>query len=105
MSNFFLALAYEVAPLGIDVMVWEAGNTDTTFVADRPKSCLQASTQVAVTGCLKDLGREKLTSGALVHDLLHVGVPFFPLGLIGGGIADKARQEFITKSNEYKKMD
>ena len=37
-SNFFQALAYEVAHFGIDVMVWEPSSTDTTFIADVPKS-------------------------------------------------------------------
>ena len=103
-SNFFQGLAYEVEAMGVDVMAWEAGSTDTAFVADAPKSKFQVSTQVTVAGCLKDLGREKLTSGTFMHDFQSIGVPFFPLGLLGGKIADQQRQEFIKKSNEFRKV-
>jgi len=44
---------------------------------------------VAVAGCLKDLGKERFTSGTFKHDLMSLGVPFFPLGLLGGKIAEQ----------------
>lgn len=94
-SNFFQSMAFEAADLGIDVMVWEAGPVDTQIVANTEKSCFQSSTRVAVTGCLKDLGKETLTSGIFRHDFQAIGVPFFPLGLLGKSIADKQRAEFL----------
>ena len=46
-SNFFSGLSYEVREM-VDVMVWEAGATDTNFVKDRPPSNSSTSAQVAV---------------------------------------------------------
>lgn len=89
----------------IDVMVWEAGSTDTQFVKDMPsKSIFMTTSEVAAAGCLKDLGKERFTAGTFKHDLQAVGVGFFPLGLLGGNIADKQREEYLKK-NDRRKAD
>lgn len=46
-SNFFTGLSYEVRDT-VDVMVWEAGATNTNFVKDRPPSNSSTSAEVAV---------------------------------------------------------
>ena len=73
------------------MLVWDAGATNTK-IHDRPGNdndhSSMATTKQAVDGCLKDLGRERVTDGKFSHDLMHkIAVPLFPLGLLGGMIA------------------
>ena len=50
-NNFGQALHYEVKEK-IDVMVWQAGHTDTKMIAGMDKSCFELPTKKAVEGSL-----------------------------------------------------
>jgi short-subunit dehydrogenase len=101
-SNFGIALSYEVRHK-IDVMVWEAGSTETNMVKDVDKGCCSMTAQRAVAKMLTQLGKTNLTSGNMGHEMQNWTSAFFPLGLLGSKIADQVRQEH--QSGKYTKAE
>ena len=80
MSNFGEALHYEVKDK-VDLLVWNAGGIKTKIFekggmdlerVDKLQSnnCIFATTQQAVDGMLKDLGRSAVTEGPCKHEFL-----------------------------------
>ena len=92
-SNFGQALHYEVRDK-IDVTVWEPGSTDTKIIQGTDRSYWTMPPSQSVDAYLCQHGKTRLTCGSMKHDIASIGNDFFPLGLIGGKIADQIRKEY-----------
>lgn len=78
----FLArgLSYELEGK-IDCLSWQAGEVSTKMLK-RPPGGSVVTTEVAVKGMLKDLGKEKMTRGCGVHDFSMAIFNRVPLGML-----------------------
>ena len=63
------ALSYELEGR-IDVVSWECGETSTKMLKRKAGGRI-VTTEVAVDGMLRDLGKERMTWGYFRHDMQH----------------------------------
>lgn len=85
-----VGLSYELQGK-IDVLAWEAGEV-ATKMSKKKAGAFVLSTDGAVRGMLRDIGRERITNGDATHDLLNQFLKRVPLKLVNNmfiGIGNK----------------
>ena len=63
----------------VDCLSWQAGEVSTKMLK-RPAGGTVVTTEVAVKGMFKDLGKERMTRGCFTHDASMVILPLIPEG-------------------------
>lgn len=79
-SNFFEGVHFEVSDK-VDVLNWHCGGVHTKFLSDvvgeknaknltSKQGCVMVSPKRAVTAMFKDIGRSRMTTGAMSHGFM-----------------------------------